>query len=70
MRLPATFTASAFLSAMAKSADDHAPPLPFSTSVADLANVIGDYFEDCCARDHKDYLQEGLPGSRYVVNKL
>ena len=55
---------------MAKSDDDDARPLSFLTSITDLASVIGDYFEDYCVRDHKDYLKEGLPGSRYVVNKV
>ena len=57
-------------SAMAKSADDDTRPLPFTTSITDFTSVIEDYFEDCCARDHKDYLQGGLPGSRYVVNEV
>ena len=51
---------------MAKSADDDTRPLPFLTSITDLASVIGDYFEDYCVCDHKDYLQGGLPGSRYI----
>ena len=59
-----------YFSAMAKSADDDVHLLPFPTSITDLASVIGDYFEDCCTRDHKDYLQGGLPGSRYVVNEV
>ena len=42
-------------SAMAKSAYHDARPLPFSTSITDLASVNGDYFEDYCVRDHKDY---------------
>ena len=55
---------------MAKSADDDTHPLPFPTSLTDLASVIGDYFEDCFACDHRDYLQGGLPGSRYVMNEV
>ena len=55
---------------MAKSAYHDARPLPFPTSITNLASVIGDYFEDYCVHDHKDYLQGGLPGSRYVVNKV
>ena len=57
-------------SAMAKSAYHDARPPPFLTSITDLASVIGDYFGDYCVRDHKDYLQGGLLGSRYVVNKF
>ena len=56
---------------MAKSAADDARPLPFLTPITDLASVIGDYFENYSVRDHKDYdhkdyLQRGLPGSRYI----
>ena len=51
---------------MAKSADDDTCPLPFLTPITDLASVIGDNFEDYCVSDHKDYLQGGLPGSRYI----
>ena len=55
---------------MAKSAYHDAHPLPFLTSITDLVSVIADYHGDYCVRDHKDYLQGGLPGSRYVVNKV
>ena len=74
LHFPASCVASAFpataFPAKAKSAYHDARPLPFPTSIIDLASVIGDYFGDYCVRDHKDYLQ-GLPGSRYdVVNKV
>ena len=39
---------------MAKSADDAARLLTFPISITDLAGVIGEYFEDCCARDPEE----------------